>query len=189
MKLSRADFKDVIKECIKELIKEGAFNKALKECVMSSVPDSDDDDDKMNLFEISKPSKISSIDKQIQTNAARAAARRMVSVDNEKSLSEDYHVNNSINPALQHLIENTAHAIGKGNEAAANTYAEIFADTAMNTIPNQMANDSNRQGYGALAAPGAGQMQERVDPRELQSLAKQGDVTHWAKLAFGKFDK
>lgn len=91
---------------------------------------------------------------------------------------------------LKKLIEATSTQMSKGDNKMANAYASILADTAMNTLPQQMAQDPSRNGgYGALAAAGMQGAQEKVAPQELQAIAPSGDMSHWAKLAFGKYNK
>jgi len=178
MKLTKAEFKGIIKECIKELIKEGAFNKALKESGLGG----------MALTNQQAPVRKPSVD----TARVRSAASRMAGYDefvggaeaDEIQAQTNDYMNSS--PGLKALVENTANMMAKGNKQDAGVYAEIFADTAVNTLPKMMMNDPNRQGYGSLVAAGMQAAQEQVAPEQLEALAgPRKDITHWARLAFG----
>ena len=178
MKLTKAEFKGMIKECIKELIKEGAFNRALKESgLITSSPQQQQQ----------QPRRA-----PVDTARVRSAASRMAGydefvggaeADEIQSQTNDY-MNSS--PGLKALVESTANMMAKGNKQDAGVYADIFADTAMNTLPKMMMNDPNRQGYGSLVAAGMQATQEQVAPEQLEALAgPRKDITHWARLAFG----
>lgn len=185
MKLTRGELKSIIKECFKELIKEGVFDGQL-------------------VSESSRSGRVSSTSKAsnkttTQTDPyaverARAAARRMAGADDDEFVGlpplssnsgpvEEATIHN--NPGLQNLVEQTARMMAKGDTQMAKDYAAIFADTAVNTLPQMMMNDPNRQGYGNLAAAGMQAQVEKVKPEELKSLAPTGDITRWATLAFG----
>ena len=182
MKLTKTEFKTMIKECIRELVKEGAFNEVLTEEIS-------------NISRNPRASSNDLITKKNPVDAARAKnlAARMAGYDDYMPTgSDDVPMNTSlqINDGLKKLIETTSSQMGKGDSKAANAYAAILADTAMNTLPQQMAQDTSRGGgYGALAAASMQGVQEKVAPQELQAIAPQGDVSHWAKLAFGKYNK
>jgi len=178
MKLTKAEFKGIIKECIKELIKEGAFNKALKENGLGMVS--------------SGPSQQTARRALVDPARVRSAASRMAGYDefvggaeaDEIQTQNSDYMNNS--PGLKALVESTANMMAKGNKQDAGVYAEIFADTAVNTLPKMMMNDPNRQGYGSLVAAGMQAATEQVAPEQLEALAgPRKDITHWARLAFG----
>lgn len=184
MKLTKTEFKSMIKECIRELVKEGAFNEVITEEVSS----------------VSKSTRVASNDMVAKKNPidiarARNAAARMAGyndfIGNPDDISDvPTSTTMPMNEGLKKLIETTSSQMSKGDSKAANAYAAILADTAMNTLPQQMAQDPSRGGgYGALAAAGMQGAQEKVAPQELQAIAPQGDVSHWAKLAFGKYGK
>jgi hypothetical protein len=190
MKLTKADFKSIIKECITELIKDGSFNEVLRESMqdLGNTP-----------LPAAAPKRKSAQDlltaNPVNSAMARAAAARMTGYDdynvpgmNSDDLSEM--TNMPVNQNVLKLVETTAAQISKGDSKSANAYAAILADTAMNTLPQQMAQDPSRGGgYGALAAAGMQGHQEKVAPQELQAIAPSGDMSHWAKLAFGKYNK
>lgn len=176
MKLTRLEFKNIIKSCIKELIKEGAFDQVMKECLQSS----------------SKSFRLSEEQGQILLAGSKKPTRSIDNNIKEKlraSVSDDDEVYDQVeeplNPGLVNLIENTAGIMAKGDKNTANAYAEIFADTAINTLPQQLANDVGKDsGYGAIG-PQQG-MKEKVQPEQLKSLAQNNDMGRWARVAFGK---
>jgi hypothetical protein len=185
MKMTKSDFKGMIKECIRELIKEGAFNDAY---IMSE-----------SARAASTTNRTASNDMVSQKNPvdvarARAAAARMAGYDDMGlGASENANVPTSsapINQNMKKLVEAASTQMSKGDSKMANAYAAILADTAMHTLPQQMAQDPSRNGgYGAMAAAGMQSEQEKVNPEQLQAIAPAGDLGHWAKLAFGKHNK
>jgi hypothetical protein len=191
MKLSKSEFKNMIKECIRELVNEGAFNEVLKENLIPSLIQSENTNVKKRI-----PSKeLVQAKDPLKQAQMQSLARRMTGYDESigmpSSISEETreYLNPSapMNDNLKRLVETTAAQISKGDPNAANAYAAIFADTAMNTLPQQLANDPGSSGgFGSLAAATMQGAQEKVTEREMKSLAPTGDITRWAKLAFGK---
>ena len=187
MKLTKTEFKGIIKDCIKELIKEGAFSDVLRESVQeANITNSNS----TRIGSKELISKKSSIDSAKLKNIAAQMAGYNEFVQPEFQSNNPIAESVPMNQNLVKLVEATSTQLGKGDSNAANAYAAIFADTAMNTLPQQMAQDPSRNGgYGAMAAAGMQGVQEKVAPQELQAIAPSGDVSHWAKLAFGKYNK
>lgn len=195
MKLTKNEFKAMIKDCIKELLKEGAFDKALTEAALAGAP----------VRQQSKPQvgRQPAARNPIDAQRARDIARKIAGADDFRygpgfsSMGGDEEFPEDLSsirltqqaPGLQHLVETAAQNVARGDQSLANQYASIFADTAMNTIPKQMANDRDRSGYSGLAGVGMPQQMEKVSAEELQSLAPMGDMSHWAQLAFGTAGK
>lgn len=183
MKMTKSDFKGLIKECIRELIKEGAFNEVATVMAENANPTS--------IRTAARD--IVNQKSPVDTARARAAAARMAGYEDFGFSSEasDMQMSSApMNQNMKKLVEATSSQMSKGDNKMASAYAAILADTAMHTLPQQMAQDPSRNGgYGAMAAAGMQGAQEKVAPQELQAIAPSGDVSHWAKLAFGKFDK
>lgn len=183
MKLNKSEFKNMIKECIRELVDEGAFNEVLKENIVPALTQT----------QVKRPAAKDLVQEKdpIKKARAQAMARRIAGYDEYAGLSnipEDVSAGQSapINDNLKRLIESTANQMSKGDSKAANAYAAIFADTAMNTLPQQLANDPGSSGgFGSLAAAAMQGAQEKVTETELKSLAPTGDMTRWAKIALG----
>ena len=185
MKMTKSDFKGLIKECIRELIKEGAFNEVATVMAENAKPTTSVRTAARDMIEKKNP---------VDVARARNLAARMAGYDDFVPESSDaVGMSNSsmpMNENLKKLIEATSTQMGKGDSKAANAYAAILADTAMHTLPQQMAQDPSRNGgYSAMAAAGMQGAHEKVAPQELQAIAPSGDVSHWAKLAFGKYNK
>jgi len=184
MKLTKTEFKAMIKECIRELVKEGAFNEVLTEEVSNAVKTnrvaSGDMISKKNPVDVARARSL----------AARVAGYNDFGGNSEDTSDIPMSTTMPMNESLKKLIETTSSQMSKGDSKAANAYAAILADTAINTLPQQMSQDPSRgSGYGALAAANMQNVQEKVAPKELQAIAPQGDIGHWAKLAFGKYNK
>jgi hypothetical protein len=184
MKMTKNDFKGLIKECIRELITEGAFNEVANVMAENVNPNSSIRSAARDIIEKKNP---------VDVARARAAAARMAGYEQDGFGNEN--ISESIpsapmNQNMKKLVEATSAQMSKGDNKMANAYAAILADTAMHTLPQQMAQDTSRGGgYGAMAAAGMQGAQEKVAPQELQAIAPSGDVSHWAKLAFGKYNK
>jgi hypothetical protein len=195
MKLTKGEFKAIIKECIKELITEGAFNAVLNESLQQTNILSN-----RSSSSGTKTQHVGSKEK-VNKERIRELVKSMVSPDPEedyrhgrldgrlaeKTLMKEKYVKAS--PELQKLVESAATTMANGNQELASQYAAIFADTAINTIPKQMAIDSNRSGYASLSALGVNPHIEKVNEEVLQSLAPKGDMSRWAELAFGNANK
>lgn len=184
MKLSKSEFKSMIKECIRELVNEGAFNEVLKENIFANLQQTEEPTNKKRV-----PAKDLIQKDPVKQAQMQALARRMAGYDQFDGMSET--ITNTpaapMNDNLKRLVETTAAQISKGDQNAANAYAAIFADTAMNTLPQQLANDpGSTGGFGSLAAATMQGAQEKVTEGEIKSLAPSGDTSRWAKLAFGK---
>lgn len=183
MKMTKNDFKGMIKECIRELIKEGAFNEVATVMAENVNPTSSVRTAARDMINQKNP---------VDTARARAAVARMAGYDEGGfGASEAADMPSApMNQSMKKLVEATSSQMSKGDSKMANAYAAILADTAMHTLPQQMAQDPSRNGgYGAMAAAGMQGAQEKVAPQELQAIAPSGDVSHWAKLAFGKYNK
>jgi hypothetical protein len=187
MKLNKSEFKNMIKECIRELVDEGAFNEVLKENIVPVITQARAEASNKRVA----ARDIVQAKDPIKKAEAQAMARRIAGYDEMSGLSnipENSSVEHSapINDNLKRLIESTANQMSKGDSKAANAYAAIFADTAMNTLPQQLANDPGSSGgFGSLAASAMQGAQEKVTETQLQSLAPTGDMTRWAKIALG----
>lgn len=183
MKMTKNDFKGLIKECIRELIKEGAFDEVATVMAENANPTSSVRTAARDMVSQKNP---------IDTARARAAAARMAGYDELSfGASENADMPSApMNQNMKKLVEATSSQMSKGDSKMANAYAAILADTAMHTLPQQMAQDPSRNGgYGAMAAAGMQGAHEKVAPQELQAIAPSGDVSHWAKLAFGNYNK
>ena len=185
MKLTKSEFKAMIKECMRELIKEGAFGQTITESKNTTSKQ------KMVQPTSTRLTGPASRDPMV-AERARMAARRMAGAEDDldammpPGLSDTASPSAQIqNPGLQNLVESTARMMAKGDSQLAESYASIFADTAVNTLPQMMANDTDRRGYGNLAAAGMQGQVEKVNEQELQSLAVAGDMSRWAAVAFG----
>lgn len=184
MKMTKNDFKGLIKECLLELVQEGAFNQVANVIAENVRPNTSTRAAAKDLVQQNQQKK-----NPADVDRARRLAAKMAGYDEFVPETSDS-PSAPINENLKKLIETTSVQMGKGDSKAANAYAAILADTAMNTLPQQMAQDTSRGGgYGALAAASMQGTQEKVAPQELQAIAPQGDVSHWAKLAFGNYNK
>jgi len=184
MKMTKADFKGMIKECIRELIKDGAFADVLAEGANSKQTTP-----KQNSFRAAAQELISDAPK-VDKDKLKAQAAQMSGyyqgADESSSVSDA----KPINEHVKKIISVTANEMGKGNSKLSNAYAAIFEDTAMHTLPQQLANDTGSgSGMAALTAAGMQHQEEKVAPAQLEAMAVGGDMTRWASVCFGKTNK
>lgn len=158
MKLNRTQFKKILKECIRELITEGAFDSVIKEN-MSAPP-------------------------------ARVAARDLVGSSGVEAPTLPYGSVGQLSPAqrLKDLAKVTAVHSAKGDTKQAAIMEQIFADTAMTTLQQQLGTEMGGSGdvfVGHTSNPAV----EQHDQMEIMALNGGQPVNHWAALAFGKYEK
>ena len=173
--MTKADFKGIIKECIRELVKEGAFTEALTEGVKQPVTK------EQSSFRAAAQELISNAPK-VDPEKLKAQAAQMSGYYEGAESTPDAR---PINSHVKKLIEATANEMGKGNSKLSNAYAAIFEDTAIHTLPQQMANEtSGGSGMGAMQAAGMRNQEEKVAPAQLEAMAVEGDMSRWARVAF-----
>lgn len=85
------------------------------------------------------------------------------------------------NPHLKETINNLSNNLGVLDESKKAIFESIFEDTARTTYVEMMQNDINYRG----PAPKPTKEQKQADEQSLKSLAPEGDVSRWAKWAFG----
>lgn len=177
--MSKADFKGMIKECIRELIKDGAFADVLAEGVSKQTAP------KQNSFRAAAKELISNTPK-IDKDKLKAQAAQMSGyyqgADGEDSVVSD---DKPINERVKKIISATANEMGKGNSKLSSAYAALLEDTAVHTLPQQLANDtsSGGSGIGIMQAAGIQNQKEKVAPDQLEAMAYNGDLGRWARIA------
>lgn len=167
MKLNRAQFKKIIKECIKELITEGAFDNVIKENVQPAVPRVAAND---FVGQVTQPS----------AQATQGAPAT--------SFSQVGHM--TPNQRLRELSRMAAMHSSKGDQQQAAVMESIFADTAMTTLQKQMGMEmTGGSGGGLYTGEQGGHEADQIDQAEISALSGDRPPNHWAALAFGKYEK
>ena len=179
MKITKAEFKVMIKECICELIKDGAFADVLAEGV-NKQPEAK----KQSSFRAAAKELISDAPK-IDKEKLKAKAAQMSGYYQGSDETSSPTETRPINEHVKKIISATVNEMRKGNSELSSTYAAIFEDTAMHTLPQQLANDGG-SGMGALQAAGMQNQEEKVAPAQLEAMAVGGDMSRWASVAFNK---
>lgn len=171
MKLTKGEFRKIIKECMQELINEGAFDLVLKEILNNNYEKffSAEEKNKKNNF-------------TVEQQKLKETTNKHVGADKEENFGNTENI--PINPRLQSLVENVATSLAKGNSALANQYVAIFADTAINTLPKQLANDPTKGNFSSINGINEHSYLNKVHEQDLQKLAPMGDIKKWAELAF-----
>lgn len=171
--MKKGQFKEIIKECIRELIDEGAFDIALEDVVTESMA--------VNFSSTLK--KQSNEIKELKQKVMQASANRKMKIQEgqkeqsrkakpdfdlrqvlEGAFLEESEDNARINEHIKNLVETQAMASSKGDKKKANIMREIFADTAVTMVKEK-----------------TGEVQkEEMD--QLSSLASGGDPGRWGKI-------
>jgi hypothetical protein len=180
MKINRAQLKSILKECVKELITEGAFNNVIKENMGStSNAPRNDNNDTSNIW---------------SANGVRRPAPNDLQQNHQETHYPKNNNNNQYeqnvgqmgpNQRLQELARTTAQNASGGNPKHAKMMESIFADTAMTTLQKQLANGDGG-GNGVYVGEEYTQETQQADLADLQALGGGAPQGHWAALAFGK---
>lgn len=158
MKLTKSDLKAILKECLLELIQEG---------VLDSKP-------------ILKKNNAADLKEEKSLFKNQIEARRlaqMIAGGDSDDIQGMMRSTSQVAPINEARVNNLALEMAKGDKSKANLYAAIFADTAANTLPQQIVNDVNSGGMPGMS------MTESVSSQEIDSMAN-GDAQRWAKIAF-----
>ena len=165
MKVTKGQLKSLLKECIKELLEEGAFNNALEEVLTEAAQGGQQAP--LSAFQVMNPPQ--------QQQAPATPDMSMGSFQNPHE-------------RLRALTQATAAAAGGSSNPQQRAILEnIFADTAATTLREQ-AMDPGARGTGGLSGllgeMPVSQQQAQADRDQLQALSFGGDITRWAQAAF-----
>jgi len=155
MKLTRSQFKGLMKECLTELINEGMFDKHLE---------------KLTEGRQAKPSA------PVNMLYGNGNARPTPPSGLEQGASGE------INPRLMQAVQNVVSQTPSGKKSM---FEQIMMDTAINTLQKQIAGGDGFGSASGLSQemPIAPEVAAH-DNAQLQALAG-GNVSRWATAAFG----
>jgi hypothetical protein len=159
--MKRSEFKQLLKECLLEILTE--------EPVIQS---------KLNEAKniVSKnQQRASNNGNPIKEIKAKQILRSMVGADDDNNENVD----SFDNPVMMEHINMIAAGAAGGNKKQAELMKSIFADTALNTLPNQ-----KEIAKGVAVGSTMGDM--NTEGVNLDSLFHEGDMTRWANVAFKK---
>jgi len=167
MKLSKSEFRAMIKECIRELVQEGAFNAVITESIGGGVP-----------------------------ARMPVAASDMISVPAPQNMNPYGLINQQPpspslvhNPVLSNAIQMATSLVTRAKPEQAALYGQIFEDTSRTTLQKMIGQEhEHRQGLGGLAIPEEQAALNKEDSKSLEALAAiggGGDMQRWAKVAMG----
>lgn len=162
MKLNKSQFKKILKECIKELIVEGAFNSVITENLDMSqegpVLDIGFDDKKVDFKKPAAPTKV---------------------------ISERY---NAEDNRIQEMAKHVASSCAGGDAGTATMMEQILADTARTTLIAQREVSAGGKGgmdLGGVATPET----DAADEAQLDMLSGGLGSKRWAAVAFANNNK
>ena len=166
MKLNKVQFKTILKECIRELIVEGAFDTVVTENLA-------DHGTTGQARRRAVPDFVSSFGGRGQTGTPSSADE----VGEQRGMP---------NERLQALSRMAAAQCASGNPQQAAMMESIFSDTAKTTLQERLAAEGGGGAYiGAERSP----QEEAQEMAQLEQLTGGHGAGHWAALAFGKYSK
>ena len=165
MKLNKAQFKKILKECIRELIDDGAFNTVIKESV--------------------GPAAMRPNTRPAANDFASSYGGEEYAADAPAAFSAVGHM--SPNARLQEISRLTAAQASGGDPQQAKMMESIFADTAQTTLQNMIGNEGG--GHGMYTGEPTDPQEEQQEMAVLDVLSGGKGAKHWAALAFGKYNK
>jgi len=192
MQVTKKQFKALLKECIMELIDEGAFKSSFKEAITESVQTSSKNSlSGISTFDVMNSLKNNSSSNQTTDNEGIPQYLNEVLIPTktiyEKSGLSQNVINqqqNQPNARLAALIQHTAAEQAGQNPSKAALMESIFADTAMTTLMNQRDDPESRGISGLLPSETPITQQQASRERQaLETLAPSGDISRWAKVA------
>lgn len=192
MQVTKKQFKALLKECIMELIDEGAFKSSFKEAITESVQTSSKNSlSGISTFDVMSSLKNNSSSNQTIDNEGIPQYLNEVLIPTktiyEKSGLSQNVINqqqNQPNARLAALIQHTAAEQAGQNPSKAALMESIFADTAMTTLMNQRDDPESRGISGLLPSETPITQQQASRERQaLETLAPSGDISRWAKVA------
>lgn len=139
-------------------MKRSEFKKLLKECLLEIL--TEEPMIKQSLQEVA----FNNAPRATNNVHARQLARQVTGADEFEQQNE---------VMLMEKISSMSHGISGGDRKQAELMKSIFADTALNTLPQQHEFAPGMTANG-MDAPGV----------DISDLAQGGDMSHWANLAF-----
>lgn len=156
MKLNRSQLKSILKECIQELLVEGAFHQVIKETVGPQGP------------MLSESSSSPSPDLLLKQQQYRQRLNEIV--NGGEGPVELQQPSAAPTEAMRALSEQASMLVSNGNPGIKNVFQKIFEDTAQNLAREESPEFQPRPGEATLS----------------DIMPKGQDIGHWAKLAMSK---
>lgn len=171
MKLSKTEFRSMIKECIRELVQEGAFNAVVTESIGASASGG-------GRMPVASPDMI--------TPASSPHQPSQVQAYNPYGVQQPAIVHN---PMLSNAIQMATSLVTRARPEEAALYSQILEDTSRTTLQKMIGQENeHRQGLGGLSLPEVQSEITKQDSKGLEALAAigaGGDMQRWAKVAMG----
>lgn len=161
MKLKKDQFKKILKECIMELVEEGAFDKVISESL------------------------------QTAGHARPAANDLVSGGGDDNPYQFNNAVGQmSPGQRLKEIAKMAAVSISGNDSRRASMMTSILEDTAKTTWQQTMAAERGGPGVNQVfIGEGVNPEQVKVEQAELEALSAGRGVGHWATLAFSKYNK
>ena len=195
MQVTKKQFKTLLKECIMELIDEGAFKTSFKEAITESVQASSNKNSLSGISTFDVMHSLKSNQQHHQEDDSSGVPQYLNEIMvPTKTLYEKSGLSQSsknqtqqasqTNNRLAALIQHTAAEQAGQSPDRARMMESIFADTAMTTLMTQRDDPESREIRGLL--PNETPLTQQQASRErqaLETLAPSGDISRWAKVA------
>lgn len=162
MKVTKGQLKSLLKECIKELLDEGAFNNALEEVLTEASAQ--------------------------QTQQPMTGHQVMREQSKDLSVGNFENPNERLTALSKQMAAQVA---GNSSPQQKAILENIFADTAATTLQEQPMGSGGAGGNmrNLLGEPQVSEQQQQVDMNQLQALSMGGDISRWAQAAFANKKK
>jgi hypothetical protein len=155
MKISKSELKSLMKECIREVLQEEKFVSKLQEAI--------------SVNKVSLP--VNKKSTELLTNKTTTVAKKVAEIETE----------DNINPSLSEAVKTLTNSF-RGKDA--DMMRKIFEDTAVTTLQEQLSQPDMSSGMPMnLSEATLGSGVEKVNSEDIKSLAMNGDVSRWAKIA------
>lgn len=170
----------MLKECIKELLDEGSFNSALKEVMLESINPGKQNSKHVSFLDVLNSSKSSVEEETGIPQYLSEGPTRMIYEQSGLAIPPKQQVPDR----LSNIIKATAYQQTGGEPGRTNLMESIFADTAMTTLMTQRDDPESRGMNGILPTETAATKEQlKQELQVIESLAPDGDISRWAKVA------
>lgn len=193
MKTNKSQLKSVIKECLRELIKEGEFDGVIQEAAGSTNGSRNADSFNNNQMR-DKGSVRAAVSDMIGDGSAPKVNTGDPATDlyfqrkkNEAPLNQGNTEDQNVSDPMKEMVKGAAQSVGAKNKKESQLFENIFLDTAQNTLP-RMREMGDSGGVDAVAQQSYSPEEAKQESEQLSTLRHDGNITNWAKIAFGNTD-
>lgn len=185
--MKKSEFKNLLKESIRELINEGAFTKPLQEALSKQQPTQVVSE--VSAFDVIREATKTRNGLSQLTEEQRNLIRERFSAPDDLIRQPSSAVPpGQLNTHMKNLVKSAASEMAKGNAGQSALMEEIFADTVATTMVHQRGDMGHLAAYLPEETP-MSEQQLMQEQQVLDVLAGQGGSSRWAAVAGVKKNK